>query len=63
LRTIWRSTSDHDEAKAEGRNRNVEVKLGMSVPTLYAYVDTKGQPRERVNELLGRREVRSKTAV
>ena len=31
------------------------AQLGVSVSTLYAYVDAKGQPRERATELLGKR--------
>lgn len=37
--------------------RDVAVQLGVSVSTLYAYVDAKGRPRERVDELLAKRRV------
>lgn len=42
--------------------RDVAGQLGMSVSTLYAYVDAEGRPRERASELLGMRGPRSKTA-
>lgn len=32
--------------------RDVAAELGVSLSTLYAYVDAKGKPRERANELL-----------
>ena len=35
--------------------RDVAAELGISLSTLYAYVDAKGKPRERANELLARR--------
>ncbi len=35
--------------------RDVAAQLGVSVSTLYAYVDAKGQPRERATDLLGPR--------
>ena len=35
--------------------RDVAVQLGVSVSTLYAYVDAKGRPREHAAELLGKR--------
>lgn len=35
--------------------RDVAAQLGVSVSTLYSYVDAKGQPRERASELLGKR--------
>lgn len=49
--------ADRDNAASD-----VAVQLGMSVSTPYAYVDAKGQPRERASELLGKRGVRSKIA-
>lgn len=41
--------------------RDVAAQLGVSVSTLYAYVDAKGQARERASALLGKR--RSKPAI
>jgi DNA invertase Pin-like site-specific DNA recombinase len=35
--------------------RDVAAQLGVSVSTLYAYVDAKGQPRECATQLLGKR--------
>ena len=42
-------------ADRENVARDVAAQLGVSVSTLYAYVDAKGQPRERAGELLGKR--------
>ena len=50
-------TADRDNAA-----RDVALQLGVSVSTLYAYVDAKGQPRERASELLGKRGVQPKIA-
>lgn len=36
----------------ENAARAVAHQLGVSVSTLYAYVDAKGKPRERARELL-----------
>ena len=36
---------------------DVAAQLGVSLSTLYAYVDAKGQPRERAAGLLGKRGV------
>ncbi len=35
--------------------RDVAAQLGISLSTLYAYVDAQGQPRARSAELLGKR--------
>lgn len=42
-------------ADRDNAARDVAAQLGVSVSTLYAYVDAKGQPRERATELLGKR--------
>ena len=42
-------------ADRENSAQGVAKELGVSVSTLYAYVDAKGQPRERATELLGKR--------
>jgi len=42
--------------------RDVAKQLGVSVSTLYAYVDAKGQARERAAELLGKRAAKPATA-
>lgn len=39
--------------------RDVAAQLGVSLSTLYAYVDAKGMPRERATELLGKRRVKN----
>jgi DNA invertase Pin-like site-specific DNA recombinase len=57
LKAAMALMADRDNAA-----RDVAVQLGVSVSTLYAYVDAKGQPRERASELLGKRGVRPKIA-
>ncbi|MBP7624833.1 MAG: recombinase family protein, partial [Xanthomonadales bacterium] len=57
LKAAMALTADRDNAA-----RDVALQLGVSVSTLYAYVDAKGQPRERASELLGKRGVRPKIA-
>ena len=42
-------------ADRENAARDVAKQLGVSVSTLYAYVDAKGQPRELAAPLLGKR--------
>lgn len=42
-------------ADRENAARDVAKQLGVSVSTLYAYVDAKGQPRELAAQLLGKR--------
>lgn len=49
-------------ADRENAARDVATQLGVSVSTLYAYVDAKGRPRERANELLGKRAAKPVTA-
>ena len=50
LKAAMALMADRDNAA-----RDVAAQLGVSVSTLYAYVDAKGQPRERATELLGKR--------
>lgn len=57
LKAAMALMADRDNAA-----RDVAAELGISVSTLYAYVDAKGQPRERASELLGRRAVKPATA-
>ena len=57
LKAAMALMADRDNAA-----RDVAAELGISVSTLYAYVDAKGQPRERASELLGRRAVKPTTA-
>ena len=42
-------------ADRENAARDVAAELGVSLSTLYAYVDARGQPRARAAELLGKR--------
>jgi DNA invertase Pin-like site-specific DNA recombinase len=57
LKAAMAMMADRDNAA-----RDVAVQLGMSVSTLYAYVDAEGRPRERASELLGKRGARSRVA-
>lgn len=57
LKAAMALMADRDNAA-----RDVAVQLGVSVSTLYAYVDAKGQPREQANELLAKRGIRSTAA-
>ena len=50
LKAAMAMMADRDNAA-----RDVAKQLGVSVSTLYAYVNAKGQPRERAAELLGKR--------
>ena len=50
LKTAMTMMADRDNAA-----RDVAVQLGISLSTLYAYVDAQGQPRARSAELLGKR--------
>ncbi len=50
LKTAMTMMTDRDNAA-----RDVAVQLGISLSTLYAYVDAQGQPRARSAELLGNR--------
>ncbi len=49
-------------ADRDNAARDVAIQLGVSVSTLYAYVDAKGQPRERASELLAKRGTKSTAA-
>src|SRR3546814_5425210 len=57
LKAAMALMADRDNAA-----RDVAVQLGVSVSTLYAYVDAKGQPRERASELVAKRGTRSAAA-
>lgn len=50
LKAAMALMADRDNAA-----RDVAAQLGVSVSTLYAYVDAKGRPRERATDLLGKR--------
>ena len=50
LKTAMTMMADRDNAA-----RDVAVQLGISLSTLYAYVDAQGQPRARSAKLLGKR--------
>jgi hypothetical protein len=47
LRAAMALMADRDNAA-----RDVAHQLGVSLSTLYAYVDAKGEPRKRARELL-----------
>jgi DNA invertase Pin-like site-specific DNA recombinase len=49
-------------ADRENAARDVAAQLGVSVSTLYAYVDAEGQPREQARELLGQKKVKPPAA-
>lgn len=57
LKAAMALMADRDNAA-----RDVAAQLGISVSTLYAYVDAKGQPRGRASELLGKRAAKSVAA-
>ena len=57
LKAAMALMADRDNAA-----RDVTKQLGGSVSTLYAYVDAKGQARERAAELLGKRAAKPATA-
>ena len=57
LKAAMALMADRDNAA-----RDVAKQLGVSVSTLYAYVDAKGQARERAAELLGKRSLKPATA-
>jgi len=42
-------------ADRENAARDVAAQLGISLSTLYAYVDAQGKPRARATEVLGKR--------
>lgn len=50
LKTAMTMMTDRENAA-----RDVAVQLGISLSTLYAYVDAQGRPRARSAELLGNR--------
>jgi len=54
LKAAMAMMADRDNAA-----RDVAAQLGVSLSTLYAYVDAKGQPREQATELLGKRAPRA----
>jgi DNA invertase Pin-like site-specific DNA recombinase len=54
LKAAMAMMADRDNAA-----RDVAAQLGVSLSTLYAYVDAKGQPREQAAELLGKRAPRA----
>jgi DNA invertase Pin-like site-specific DNA recombinase len=45
-------------ANRDNAARDVAAQLGVSLSTLYAYVDAKGEPRPRGVELLGKRSIK-----
>ena len=45
-------------ADRDNAARDVAAQLGVSLSTLYAYVDPKGEPRPRAAELLGKRSIK-----
>ena len=49
-------------ADRDNAARDVANQLGVSLSTLYAYVDAKGEPRERARELLVLKKLRPSTA-
>lgn len=49
-------------ADRDNAARDVAHQLGVSLSTLYAYVDAKGEPRERARELLVLKKLRPSTA-
>lgn len=58
LKVAMAMMADRDNAA-----RDIAAELGVSLSTLYAYVDAKGKPRERANELLGRRSMKRETTM
>ena len=56
LRTAMTMMADRENAA-----RDIAAQLGISISTLYAYVDAPGKPRPRATEVLGKR-VRGFTA-
>ncbi|MAM84196.1 MAG: resolvase [Acidobacteria bacterium] len=50
-------------ADRENAARDVASQLGVSLSTLYAYVDAKGQPRARADELLTKRRAKHDTTI
>jgi DNA invertase Pin-like site-specific DNA recombinase len=56
LKTAMTMMADRENAALD-----IAVQLGISLSTLYAYVDAEGKPRARATEVLGKR-VRAFTA-
>ena len=50
LKAAMAMMADRDNAA-----RDVAAQVGVSLSTVYAYVDAKGQPRKQAAELLGKR--------
>jgi DNA invertase Pin-like site-specific DNA recombinase len=50
LKAAMTMMADRDNAA-----RDIAAELGVSLSTLYAYVDARGQPRARATELLSKR--------
>jgi DNA invertase Pin-like site-specific DNA recombinase len=50
LRTAMTMMADRENAA-----RDIAAQLGISLSTLYAYVDAEGKPRARATEVLGKR--------
>ena len=50
LRTAMTMMADRENAA-----RDIAAQLGISLSTLYAYVDAQGKPRPRASEVLGKR--------
>jgi hypothetical protein len=48
-------------ADRDNAARDVASQLGVPLSTLYAYVDAKGKPRARANELLSKRRAKRDT--
>jgi hypothetical protein len=58
LKAAMAMMADRDNAA-----RDVAAQLGVSLSTLYAYIDATGQPREPAAELLGKRAPRASARV
>lgn len=56
LKAAMAMMADRDNAA-----RDIAAQLGVSLSTLYAYVDAKGRPREQATELLGKSAPRAST--
>ena len=57
LKAAMALMADRDNAA-----RDVAAQLGVSLSTLYAYVDANGRPRERGSDLLGKRAAKAVAA-
>jgi hypothetical protein len=58
---ISKTTAMTMMADRENAARDIAAQLGISLSTLYAYVDAQGRPRARATEVLGKR-VRASSA-